>query len=691
MTQRRRLDAYLAEQAAAAGADFRDGVRATALEVGRRGRDGALRRLGGLGSGRDRRRRRQRADGPGARADRPARARRGARGERLPCSRARGLPRPRGGRARRRPGRLRVGLPEGRPRQRRRRRLGERRARGCARTSSAPAPRTGSPAERLESVRGYRLADAPARRPRAQWAGAARRRRGRARRSALRRRDVRGASSARGSPRSPCCGDELDGYEPALDRELGRSFAASWKAKYAMERFPRLLFGARSPAAGLGLRLRASCAATSRIRARRRGLVRAPLAPGRDARGLKTLRVAADQPQRGPECGTRPCRGTRRERYSPQGRPAAGAPARRRARPAPGPSAALRQRPRGLARDRRRHDARQALALPRERRARHRLRGRGPAAVPRQRLPPARLDLVRLPRDPERGAELRTAAPAERRRAPGRGASRPRARHRRDRLGQDDHARGGDRPHQPHAAPAHRHDRGPDRDPPLRPGLHRQPARGRARHRVVPRRDPARAAPGPRRDPDRRAPRRRDRRDRAQGRRVGPPRLLDDAHDRRRRDDRPDDRVLPGGQAGADPLDPRGRPARRRQPAAAAAAGGRPRRRGRGDGQQLPHLRPDPREQDRGDHRRDRRGPVLRHADLQPGADRARRRRRGRPRDRRQRVDQPARLPGRPRPGAEAEGRRRRDRPARLRDGAGAAQAGRGADAGLRIAGSQDG
>jgi geranylgeranyl reductase family protein len=34
MTQRRRLDAHLADQAAAAGADFRDDVRATALEVG---------------------------------------------------------------------------------------------------------------------------------------------------------------------------------------------------------------------------------------------------------------------------------------------------------------------------------------------------------------------------------------------------------------------------------------------------------------------------------------------------------------------------------------------------------------------------------------------------------------------------------------------------------------------------------
>src|ERR671937_242542 len=33
MTQRRRLDAHLAEQAAAAGADFRDGVKATAIEL----------------------------------------------------------------------------------------------------------------------------------------------------------------------------------------------------------------------------------------------------------------------------------------------------------------------------------------------------------------------------------------------------------------------------------------------------------------------------------------------------------------------------------------------------------------------------------------------------------------------------------------------------------------------------------
>ena len=57
-----------------------------------------------------------------------------------------------------------------------------------------------------------------------------------------------------------------------------------------------------------------------------------------------------------------------------------------------------------------------------------------------------------------------------------------------------------------------------------------------------------RAPPGPGRDPDRRASRRGDGRDRAAGGRVRPPRLLDDAHDRRRRDARPHDRVLPGNK-----------------------------------------------------------------------------------------------------------------------------------------------
>ena len=80
-----------------------------------------------------------------------------------------------------------------------------------------------------------------------------------------------------------------------------------------------------------------------------------------------------------------------------------------------------------------------------------------------------------------------------------------------------------------------------------------------------------RAPPGPGRDPDRRAARRRDRRDRAPGGRVRPPRPLDDAHGRRRRDDRAHGRVLPGDQAAGGPLDPRRRAAGRRLPAAAAA------------------------------------------------------------------------------------------------------------------------
>ena len=91
--------------------------------------------------------------------------------------------------------------------------------------------------------------------------------------------------------------------------------------------------------------------------------------------------------------------------------------------------------------------------------------------------------------------------PAPRRRAP-----RPDPRHRRDRLGKDDDARGDHRLHEPQPEAAHHHDRGPDRDPAPGPRLHRQPARGRARHRVVRPGATACAAPGPRHDPDRRAP-----------------------------------------------------------------------------------------------------------------------------------------------------------------------------------------
>ena len=149
----------------------------------------------------------------------------------------------------------------------------------------------------------------------------------------------------------------------------------------------------------------------------------------------------------------------------------------------------------------------------------------------------------------------------------GRGAPRARPRHRRDRLGEVDDPRRDRQLDQPQPAAAHRHDRGSDRVRARRLGLHRQPARGRARHRVVHGGAPARAAPGPGRDPDRRASRRGVRQGGAPGGRVGPLRPLHDAHDRRRRDDRPARRVLSARQAADDAPDPRRRPARRRQPA----------------------------------------------------------------------------------------------------------------------------
>ena len=76
----------------------------------------------------------------------------------------------------------------------------------------------------------------------------------------------------------------------------------------------------------------------------------------------------------------------------------------------------------------------------------------------------------------------------------------------------------------------------------------------------------------------------------------GPSRLLHTAHDRRRGDTRPHDRVLPGREAAADPLDPRRDAAWSRQSAPDAAHRRRPGAGRRGDGRQRAHRRPDPRE-----------------------------------------------------------------------------------------------
>ena len=169
---------------------------------------------------------------------------------------------------------------------------------------------------------------------------------------------------------------------------------------------------------------------------------------------------------------------------------------------------------------RHRRNAAARAAVPRVRRPRPRLHLRRPASLPCQRLPPARRDVARAPRDPARGAEVRPARAAAGGGEAGRRAPRARPGHGRDRLGEDDDARRDARPHQPDAALAHRHDRGPARDPPLRPRVDREPARGRPRHRELRAGPPPRAPPGSRHDHDRRAPRRRDRADGAPGRRV---------------------------------------------------------------------------------------------------------------------------------------------------------------------------
>ena len=253
MTQRRRLDAHLAEQAAAAGADFRDGVRATALELGE---EEATVRF----------------DGSSASAPVVI----GADGVNGVAARALGL-----GAERRHGVALEGNVKYGRAHKERWRgravvdlgvvpggyawvfpkgdhvnigvggwesegpRLRDHLARACA--------AYGLPADQLDSLRGYRL---PMRAPAEQ---------------AVRGRVLLVGDAA--GLVDPLSGDgmyeafvsariaaetslelldgraeTLDAYGPRLDAELARALAASWKAKLAIDRFPRLVFGiARIP------------------------------------------------------------------------------------------------------------------------------------------------------------------------------------------------------------------------------------------------------------------------------------------------------------------------------------------------------------------------------------------------------------------------------------------------------------
>jgi geranylgeranyl reductase family protein len=253
MTQRRRLDAHLAEQAAAAGADFRDGLRATALELSDDGGtvrfDGAAasapvvlgadgvngltaRTLGLAGT----RRHGVALEGNVLYVHARAREHRGLAVVELgtvPGGYAWVFPKG---------DHVNVGVggweSEG-PR------LREHLERACA--------GYGLPSERLEALRGYRL---PMRRPGD--------------------RAVHGRALLIGDAAGlvdPLSGDgiyealvssrlasqaaldllagraeTLEPYQPAVDAALAGTLSASWKAKLALERFPRLVFGiARIP------------------------------------------------------------------------------------------------------------------------------------------------------------------------------------------------------------------------------------------------------------------------------------------------------------------------------------------------------------------------------------------------------------------------------------------------------------
>ena len=249
MTQRRRLDAHLAEHAAAAGATFRDGARVEQLEIGSAG---VAARVGGepvaAGFAR-RRRRRQRRRRQGSRARGRPRPGRRARGQcRLAASRPRPLRLDRRGRARR----SRAGATAGCSR-----RPTTRISASAAGTEEGPhlrdhlarlsraygSTRTRSP---TFAATGCRCA-ASAPRPRlATTSCSSAMRRGssiRSRATGCTRRSPRPGSPPR--PSSPAISRR---YPAALAQALDHHAGASWAAKRALDRHPAVCFwAARSP------------------------------------------------------------------------------------------------------------------------------------------------------------------------------------------------------------------------------------------------------------------------------------------------------------------------------------------------------------------------------------------------------------------------------------------------------------
>ena len=467
MTRRRRLDAFLAEQAAAAGADFRDGVTVEGLTVGP---DGATIRIGGaavhgrvlvgadgvngriardagLGGGilygialegngplPD-------AAAPGARRSSSASSRAGTAG----CSRRRITPT--------------TASAAGRPR-----------ARGCARTCAGSAPSTGSTTAVLTDAAGPPAADpaddaAPpaarccssATRPvssiRSRATGSTRRSSrpdSRPRRSSMATSPATRSDAARGA--RPLRGHVLEGEARARSTPAG---------------------GLRDRTHPGGLaRDRADCsAARSRTRAMPAAWHGRRCACWRASKEAhQTCRFLTSTPY-GPQCHPQDRRRTGRERHPPEARPAADAADGRVDRAASRLPRARRAGPARRARDGDADRAGPDAPVPRQ-----------PATStsptrPRACRASASTSSASAARSHSRSASSRKDVPsferlehASRRRPARERAPRPRPRHRRDRLGEDDDARLDARPHQPDAEPAHRHDRGPDRDPPSRTG-----------------------------------------------------------------------------------------------------------------------------------------------------------------------------------------------------------------------------